>query len=115
MNMSLGWQRSNDNYARKAVVQLLDQIGLKLSLVGQETTLQLIGSIYVAKVDPAKAASKCGIREKDVILEINDHEVGSWIDVEKVLYLQTPAKPIRFLMRRYDSVRSLAYMAVWYE
>lgn len=110
---------SNNEYYRGKAVNILNRIGLMIKEIDLEVAcllgLQKPGGIYVVNTDQGKAATKGGLKENDIILEINDTNIISLLDIEKSLHSQIPSLPIRFLVRRYNSSRSLAYMAVWYD
>jgi S1-C subfamily serine protease len=115
MFISCGFQNEKTSYSREMTNLLLERIGLKLSVIGRESCLQTSGAVCVLWADPTKAAAKSGLRENDLIEEINDIEIRSWEDLEKSLSKQSTALPVRFLVRRYNSIRNLAYLAVWCE
>jgi S1-C subfamily serine protease len=110
---------SNNEYYSGKAVKILNRIGLMIKEIDLELAsllgLQKPGGIYIVSTDREKAAAKGGLKENDIILEINDTIIISLLDIEKSLHSQIPVLPIRFLVRRYDSSRSLAYMAVWYD
>jgi S1-C subfamily serine protease len=117
MKIYFGIKNSFDEDDDEIPIQLLSGIGIRVGIkeheAENESTFQTNERLYVECIDYGKAAALSGIRKDDVIEEINGFEICSWTDVEKALYSQTTEKPIRLVVRRRDSVRSLTYMAAW--
>jgi len=109
---------SNNGYDTGKAVVILNRIGLSIKEIDLELAtkldLQGPGGICIVSTDLGKAAAKGGLRDKDIIIEINDTSIISLRDVEKALFSQTADRPVRFLVRRFDTNRSLAYMAIWF-
>jgi S1-C subfamily serine protease len=107
-----------EEYDKNKSEHIFKIIGLSLKQIDQELAnimeVNVSSRMCVWATEPGKASEKCGLRVGDIIIEINDIDIISRIDVEEALNSQTPDTPIRFLLRRFDSIQSLAYMAVWY-
>lgn len=118
MQTCLLMKLSNNGYDKGKAVKILNKIGLRIKEIDLELASMLDvqgpGGIYVVSTDLGKAAAKGGLRDKDIIIEINDTNIISMRDIEKALFSQTTDKPVRFLVRRFETNRSLAYMAIWF-
>jgi S1-C subfamily serine protease len=118
MQTCLLMKLSNNGYDKGKALKILNRIGLRIKEIDLELAsvldLQGLGGIYVVSMDLGKAAAKAGLRGKDIIIEINNTNIISMRDVEKALFSQTTDKPVQFLVRRFDAIHSLAYMAIWF-
>ena len=83
------------------------KLGLGLQPLNNELKRQLQvqadKGLVVTEVDPAGPAGEAGIREQDVILEINRNPVGSFEDVQAALE-KSGDRPVLILMQRRGQV-----------
>ncbi len=69
----------------------------------RKSQLKLKSGVYVESVDPSGAAARSGVRQGDVILAVNNQDVGNTRQFNEALGKLDKAKTAVFLVRRGDS------------
>lgn len=108
---------SSDIIGDESAARILKRLGLEIREIDREFAAKLgqrePGGIAVVKTDPggivAKDGLKWGLKCGDIILQVNDTDISTLTDVEKILSSHTPDMPVRFLVRRTGILRYLAF------
>jgi serine protease Do len=87
------------------VTEAAEKIGLEVATLTDENSRQLgykLGSgVLIVKVDPTKNAARKGLREGDLIIEVNRKPVTNVVEFNEVLQNVNPGKaPALFLIQR---------------
>ena len=65
-----------------------------------DSNLKLNSGIYVVEVISNSSAEKAGIKEKDIILKIDDKEINTMSELRQYVYIKNPKDKVRLLVQR---------------
>ena len=83
----------------KVTVDLLGMTLMEIELAEIRGDLCSLYGVAVLAVDPDSEPFMGGVRNGDIIVEVNDSKVRSLHDLKKVVLLHDPSKPIMVLLR----------------
>ncbi|MBP3331443.1 MAG: Do family serine endopeptidase [Tidjanibacter sp.] len=72
---------------------------------GEEYGISEIGGAYIASVDPAGAAAAAGIKEGDVLLEIDGNKVNNSADMSEIISRYRPNDKVSVKVKRNGNVK----------
>ena len=106
------------NIAKKSIEDLMEYgkvqrayLGIQFKeLNGQnasELGVDITEGVYVTKVIPEGAAAEAGVREKDIIIKINDSKISTFANLKGQLNAQRPGNNIAITVLRKGKVKEL--------